>query len=1278
MKNVFISFLALYQGSSAQNAVGAPPQLVPPGGATIEQPLPVTKIPPPGQLFGAFGQLCPAPAPTAPTKCSQATDKATDAGTGMLLCEAPYDCCLCESIECGTVDVPCQELSIGTAGAFGVKSINVVGTPTNGGAGIECGGADACKHAKMTGSAVSAVDCGSPDSCKDAIITLTDPAPYFALECSAAGSCEGAFVGVNFPAPAAGTACPAGKKEVINLGGIQCSTAGSCTDLTFGVANSGCAKVVIDVIECLAPGACTNAVFNFIGDVDVRRCELGTTGQTGVLGLEKCFTTTTLAPATTAPPLTTTPPLPPLPPQTTAAAVPDVPATTAAPGTGPQSTTAAPGTTNNMVWMVNANLENLNCQDARSCQGGKATVTDPSNYLVFQCAGIESCEGADLTFSLTPSAASPVTNIDGLILRGDRSGKDMTIRIDNQQGTDTTGQSIITSLDRILCEGRQSCVNMHFLVGYNVAVGQIVCARGACTGCTVQIDASSPKYPCDPDPLPTTMPPTLATTLPPPAPATTVPAVPATTVPAVPATTNPPVNTLVPIDPVTTAAPGTPTTPATTSAAVTTTAPVNPGNPGITTIAPSNPTLVPRVETFTNMPNGWSLECAAAKSCENGIFDVHLDGGSRNPIRRYDGFVFLGEHSGRGATVQIQNTQVGQRGNVILTIDEIACEGAGSCIGASFVVGYNVAIQTITCAPGACYGCTIKIDATSPPFPCDSTQITTAAPVATTAAPEVTTSPVVPAPGTTSAPAPVVTTAVPAPVPATTASGVTPGGPRVETFTNMANGWFLNCNRDSSCKDGVFTVNIDNTVPQPVTRYDGFLFTGPYSGFGATVKINNQQSNTVLNIGQLACEGANSCDGLTFILGYNVAVQRLKCTPGACDRCFVKITESSEPIPCDPSANNAPLTTEPPVMITTAAPPAGMTTAAPVDPVTTSATATTAAPPAPEVPLVGVAELTCSARGDCANMIQKVVNPMNNFYIFCGDGACTGAQFTIDLNGNAASPITRLDGYLFEGVRAAAGAVVTVNNQQSGRTVANIAKITCRGLNACADTQFYTGYFVSIGGVECSAGACAGCTIDIAGTKYPCDPSQSGNPQPPVPMTTAAPVNPVTTSATPANPVEPVPVPVNPVPVVTAPPPVTLEGARDLSCHHGTNSCQNGHYSVMNPANGFLLYCGAANSCQDATFNIDLLDGSTNRINGLMFQEVASAAGASITINNNNPFVITEIERISCGAQDACAGTTIDVGYGVSISRLDCEPGACMGCTVIVGREHYPCDPLQV
>merc|ERR1719167_2184761 len=206
---------------------------------------------------------------------------------------------------------------------------------------------------------------------------------------------------------------------------------------------------------------------------------------------------------------------------------------------------------------------------------------------------------------------------------------------------------------------------------------------------------------------------------------TTTPGTVATVVPGgLPSATTaaPVVTTSVPVPvPATTASAPGPVTPATTVPAV----------------------LTPRTETFTNMPTGWSFECAAANSCENGMYDIHLDGASTNPIRRYDGFVFTGENSGRGATVSVHNKQVSQRGNVILTVDEIACEGASSCVGATFVVGYNVAIQSIVCAPGACFGCTIRIDATSPPFPCDSTQVTTAPPAAatTTAAPVMTTVP---------------------------------------------------------------------------------------------------------------------------------------------------------------------------------------------------------------------------------------------------------------------------------------------------------------------------------------------------------------------------------------------------------------------------------------------------------------------------------------------------------------------------------------------------------
>merc|ERR1719153_439565 len=108
--------------------------------------------------------------------------------------------------------------------------------------------------------------------------------------------------------------------------------------------------------------------------------------------------------------------------------------------------------------------------------------------------------------------------------------------------------------------------------------------------------------------------------------------------------------------------------------------------------------------------------------------------------------------------------------------------------------------------------------------------------------------------------------------------------------------------------------------------------------------------------------------------------------------------------------------------------------------------------------------------------------------------------------------------------------MVSVTNAQGG-VVAQVAKIQCEGRNACAGATFTVGYWVSVGALECGPEACYGCTIDVAGTVYDCDPTQVAVPAPattaaPVrPVTTAAPVRPVTTAAavvTTAAPVVPI------------------------------------------------------------------------------------------------------------------------------------------------------------
>ena len=143
--------------------------------------------------------------------------------------------------------------------------------------------------------------------------------------------------------------------------------AGSCRGLTFSVANKGCAKVVLVVVECLDPMACAQASCNFLGDVYIALCQ-------------------------------------------------------------PRL------------------LVTLECMDAN----------------------------AQLTMRFNVAALTLITTIDALILRGQSSGTGMTLTIDNAQGTESFGNPIVTSIDHILCEAVGSCSGTTFIVGHNVAVGNIL------------------------------------------------------------------------------------------------------------------------------------------------------------------------------------------------------------------------------------------------------------------------------------------------------------------------------------------------------------------------------------------------------------------------------------------------------------------------------------------------------------------------------------------------------------------------------------------------------------------------------------------------------------------------------------------------------------------------------------------------------------------------------------------------------------------------------------
>jgi len=134
-------------------------------------------------------------------------------------------------------------------------------------------------------------------------------------------------------------------------------------------------------------------------------------------------------------------------------------------------------------------------------------------------------------------------------------------------------------------------------------------------------------------------------------------------------------------------------------------------------------------KTITNPENGFALICENGGSCEAAEFTFNFD----TNIRYLDGFMFKGEGSGKGATININNNQVNT-----VEIDNIYCIAQDSCKDTTFVTGTNVEIGDIFCYPGTCDGCIITID-NSPStqgIPCDSSQ--TLPPVQTQTTPSVT------------------------------------------------------------------------------------------------------------------------------------------------------------------------------------------------------------------------------------------------------------------------------------------------------------------------------------------------------------------------------------------------------------------------------------------------------------------------------------------------------------------------------------------------------------
>jgi hypothetical protein len=398
--------------------------------------LPVTAVPE-GYVYGAHHQLCPLLATQQSTKCTSTADIAYNIAADSLFCDQYAECCMCSSIQCGKHGVPCNEISFGEFGAYGVRDIKVSGNPSPAepGATIYCQGVESCRGTQIIADHVSALDCQGDKSCEGATVLITDPKPGFVLNCAGLGACSMLQIVIDFSAPPAGYMCRAvDVKDMFAIEGILCSNSAACEGLEITINNEGCDKVLMDTVQCNQYHSCTAAIFNFVGDIDIAFCECGPSCA-NTQGLDKCF----------------------------------------------------------------ENLEFLSCPDALSCMGVSKTIMNPMDSFELKCGDVKSCADARFDIVLNAGTAEPVRFIKGLFLSGESSGQGATFTVENKQGFDVnTGLAIELEMERIECAGLYSCVDTTFIIGNGVRIGETICAAGACNNCVIKRNIADVGVACNP------------------------------------------------------------------------------------------------------------------------------------------------------------------------------------------------------------------------------------------------------------------------------------------------------------------------------------------------------------------------------------------------------------------------------------------------------------------------------------------------------------------------------------------------------------------------------------------------------------------------------------------------------------------------------------------------------------------------------------------------------------------------------------------------------------
>merc|ERR1712129_433092 len=126
--------------------------------------------------------------------------------------------------------------------------------------------------------------------------------------------------------------------------------------------------------------------------------------------------------------------------------------------------------------------------------------------------------------------------------------------------------------------------------------------------------------------------------------------------------------------------------------------------------------------------------------------------------------------------------------------------------------------------------------------------------------------------------------------------------------------------------------------------------------------------------------------------------------------------------------------------------------------------------------------------------------------------------------------------------------------------------------------------------------------------------------------------------------------------------------------------------------NRFKLECGNVQSCQSAHLTIVFDEDSAKTepirvIETFVFGGMHSARGGTFEIVNAQGMdaftqipVIVTLERIECGGEGSCVGSTFILGPNVQVNEVICAAGACANCRIKLTEDDVgiPCDARQI